>query len=196
MLNWIVGIYVGYTLVSSFTALPSIPKLAMEGTGGYRPVMWVIGLALGIGLTHVYDSYSKRSEKQRERQKKFNKIQSGQLVNRIAKGFFFFAIALGMAEVVLMIGFDTTLSRMVFDWANKVEGSYHIVGMVTGMMVMVSLLGARLNAWYRLSMLIVSMVSAHIFWHLGSDAYWPYDINHKPGHVEYMDDQDVLSPIT
>ena len=44
-------------------------------------------------------------------------------------------------------------------------------GLATGIMVVASLLGSRLNAWYRLSLLVLSMVSAHIFWHLSYDAY-------------------------
>lgn len=179
VLDWVVILYVAYWILAPIIGRPQLEDLALRATDGYRPITWVIGLVLGIGLASVYNSQvAPRIRAVKTGREAFDKLQDSPWWNTFSIVTFVVAVGMGAVEFFLVVTGRTTISRLLFDAANATgsHGMYHLAGIVTGVMVTVSLLGSRLNAWYRLSLLVLSMVSAHVYWHLSYDAYADIDI--------------------
>ena len=173
-LDAIIVLFVGWSVSAMMFKHLTLVEFALTKTNDYFPVTWVLGLTLGMGIAH----WINRERQNKRRLEKLKNWVSGlETVEKeawwkwTAIGVFILALAAAVLEFVWIGWFDKTLSREIFNYAQTSPGLYFDAGMLTGILVVVALLAANLNVWFRLSIIIVVMVSAHIFWHLSPDAY-------------------------
>lgn len=170
VINVVACLYIVSWILFLTMGVPTPSILLLRTLTGYYPITWLVGLIGGLAITYFYDSVLSdeaqiRSERMRER-------MGEKRVGRIVKGLFFLALGLLVIEIILQfLPGNPTISRWVFDLAQHNLWLYEAAGAATGAMVMIALLGAKLNPLYRLSVIVLIMVSAHIYWHLGFEAY-------------------------